>query len=267
MNYKNLRGLFTLALSCLGLAFLSSPAQAQQTASTACQMSIAAGGAEAFFQVAHIIPGLPLPCEDNEKLKRGEAVIYSTFNTTELEAVVAEYGVSSDKVRRYIDSKLSKEGNTFRIITRMGGHVYEATRTKGVDMDSNITTINVYIIANDSDGRPVTRHTAQGANWQSTFSTAMASAIGQTATNVATLGVQTGLYELTKENCNGSCNQPQQVFNIQGGQGGNALATSDSRSAIAANFAQQIDLGGGGICGTSAPTPCAPANPPNTHGQ
>lgn len=251
---KTFRGLFMLALACIGLAAMPSAANAQSTVS--CQDSVSTKGAEAFFNVAHIIPGLPLPCADNEALRRGEAVIYSTFNTSELREIIAEYGVTSDKVRKFVDSKLSKEGNTFRIITRMGGHVYEATRTKGVDWDSNITTINVYVIANDSNGQPVTRHTAQGANWQSTFGTAMASAMGQTAVNVATLGTQTGLQELTRPDCDkGSC--AQQVFNFAGG---NAISgsTSNSSSAVAANLATLIDFGG---CGSSGACPTTQPNP------
>lgn len=268
---KTFRGLLLLAFACLGLASLSSPAQAQQSNPVSCQSLVSTTGAEAFFNVVHLIPGLPLPCEDMEALRQGEAVIYSTFRTEELRAIIAEHGVTSDRVRRFVDSKLSKEGNTFRIITRMGGHVYEATRTKGVDMDANITTINVYIIANDSNGQAVTRHTAQGANWQSTFSTAMASALGQTAVNVATLGTQTALQELTGPDCRGNCG-PQQVFHIAGGTASSASA-SDSRSAIASNIANVVEIGsacgtGGSICGAQPypsphPVGMAPANDNN----
>lgn len=240
-----IRGLLTLALASTGLA-MPTGASAQERIN-----------AEEYFGVVHIIPGMPLSMEDNARLKNGETIIYTAFNQDELDAIVAEYGPNSDKVRKYMDSKLSKEGNVFVTAKQTGGNVTRTTRFKGVDMDGNCTVMESFIIANNSSGRPVSTHTTCTGNWQSTFSTAMASAMGQTATNVATIGTSRVFDELLTPPCINGCG-PQQVFHVNGG---NASAAAANRNENASVMQSAISLCGSTGCGQGGQTP----NPPPAH--
>lgn len=248
--YKLIRGLLMLAFACIGLT-LSSGASAQENQPRE--------SAEEFFGVVHLVPGVPLSRADYNQLREGKPVIFSTFNTDELRAVAEEHGWDSDRVRRFIDSKLSKEGNAFVTINIAGGHLVRSTRFKGVDMDGNCTVMEMFIIADNSSGRPVNTHTTCTGNWQSTFSTAMASALGQTATNVVSIGAQQGFAQLFGPNCGGACGP---VFNLHGGT---AVAGAEAGSVSQSATVVEIGAGcGSTLCGaqpsTAPPAHYAPAN-------
>jgi hypothetical protein len=125
-------------------------------------------------------------------------------------------------------------------------------------MDGNCSVMESFIMANNSNGIPVSTHTTCTGNWQATFSTAMASAMGQAGVNIVTLGTQTGLQELTRRDCGPDNCRPQQVFNLQGGT---SLASSQAVNDNANYLQQGTQISLGGACGTGN----CPTTQPNPH--